>query len=66
VEIIYGYPTDKAFEMEARGEIYLGGCCIEYDENGKVNPDYHCNACGNDFGHEDKCIHAKAETEVEK
>lgn len=27
--IVYGYPTPETFEKAARGEIILGGCCID-------------------------------------
>ncbi len=41
VEIVYGYPVGKALDMEQRGEIALGGCCVTGDD-----PDRACNACG--------------------
>lgn len=40
VPIQYGYPSEKGFEMARRGEIILGGCCL--DQN---NPDWGCKTC---------------------
>jgi hypothetical protein len=31
VDILYGMPTHEAFEMAERGEIAIGGCCIDDD-----------------------------------
>lgn len=46
-KIMYGYPAfDEEFEKEvAEGRVFLGGCCIE-----DKMPEYHCNACGKEFG----------------
>ena len=41
VEIVYGMPGGDLAEMEERGEIVLGGCCIDL-----ANPDRQCTACG--------------------
>lgn len=41
VDILYGMPTGDAAEMEARGELVLGGCCIDLDA-----PERQCLACG--------------------
>ena len=40
IEIVYGFPTDEAMEKSKRGEIKLGGCCVNED-----NPDWHCKSC---------------------
>ena len=42
VEIIYGLPLGNILpEMEKRGEIELGGCCVSGDD-----PNRACKACG--------------------
>lgn len=41
VPVMYGLPTEKAFESARRGEIALGGCIIDFD-----NPTLTCTACG--------------------
>lgn len=40
LEIVYGYPSHETFEMAKRGEVILGGCCIEEDQ-----PDMACRDC---------------------
>ena len=40
VEIIYGYPGPELRDREIKGEVALGGCCVE-----PGNPALHCNAC---------------------
>ena len=32
VPIIYGDPTEETFQKAQNGELILGGCCIEMDE----------------------------------
>lgn len=50
VEIIYGYPTEEAFEASKRGKVILGGCCIFEDKEGnRINPKYGCIDCGERF-----------------
>ena len=50
VEIIYGEPTQEAYERSLEGEFILGGCCINIDENGQgMNPQYGCIDCGRQF-----------------
>lgn len=50
LEILYGEPTPEAFERSLKGEIILGGCCIETDENGNMtNPLWGCAECGRQF-----------------
>ena len=39
--ILYGYPTNEAFEAAQRGEIALGGCIV-----GDESPDFECRGCG--------------------
>ena len=41
LRILYGYPTNEAFEASERGEFVLGGCVI-----GEESPDYECRGCG--------------------
>ena len=41
---------DEAIEAYKRGEIILGGCCIELDENGNsLMPDWQCKECEAQF-----------------
>ena len=50
VDILYGDPMDEAIEAYKRGEIILGGCCIELDENGNsLMPDWQCKECEAQF-----------------
>ena len=50
VEIIYGEPDQELFEAYKRGEVILGGCCIEVDENGnRLDPQYGCIDCEETF-----------------
>ena len=41
LRILYGYPTEEAFEASERGELTLGGCMV-----GEESPDYECRGCG--------------------
>ena len=41
VPILYGYPTNEAFEASERGEFVLGGCVV-----GEESPDFECSGCG--------------------
>jgi|GEM_PF-495743 uncharacterized protein (DUF1810 family) len=41
VPVMYGLPTEEAFESARRGEIALGGCIIDFD-----NPTIACTSCG--------------------
>ena len=45
VPVMYGLPTEEAFESASRGEIALGGCIIDFD-----NPTLTCSSCGWDNG----------------
>ena len=40
IPIVYGYPSEKAFEKSRKGEIILGGCCVDNDSKKKV-----CKSC---------------------
>lgn len=44
IDIVYGEPDDKTCEMEKRGEIALGGCCITSE-----SPFWQCSSCGHQF-----------------
>ncbi len=44
VEIIYGYPSSEAWELEAEGKLALGGCIVDPE-----NPSWYCNDCENKF-----------------
>jgi len=50
IPIFYGYPTENSMEALLaavdRGEIKLGGCCVE-----EGMPTYHCKDCKCDSGH---------------
>lgn len=41
VPVMYGLPTEEAFESARRGEIALGGCIIDFE-----NPTIACTSCG--------------------
>ena len=36
IPILYGEPTFDAYEVSQRGEIILGGCCIQTDKQGNI------------------------------
>ena len=40
VPIVVGYPSLEMFESAERGEVALGGCCVEIDD-----PEWHCKDC---------------------
>lgn len=44
MNIEYGMPTEEAFEASQRGEIALGGCCIDDD-----SPERRCLKCGHEW-----------------
>jgi len=44
VDILYGMPTIEGFEAADRGEIALGGCCIELGA-----PERRCLACHHEW-----------------
>lgn len=45
IPIAYGYPGPGMFEAADRGEIALGGCCIDAED-----PTRRCTACGESSG----------------
>ena len=46
VPIVYGDPMVEIWEMSKRGEVVLGGCCIEVDKNGNsLMPEWACTNC---------------------
>ena len=46
VPIVYGEPMGELMEMAERGEVVLGGCCIEVDKNGNsLMPEWTCTNC---------------------
>ncbi len=49
MHILFGLPTPEAFEMEKRGEVVLGGCCVGISEDGST-PKRHCKKCGHEWG----------------
>lgn len=44
LNIEYGMPSYEAFEASQRGEIALGGCCIDDD-----SPERRCLKCGHEW-----------------
>ena len=44
VNIIYGFPTDEAFQQAERNEVALGGCMQEIGA-----PDRQCLSCGHQW-----------------
>ena len=44
VEILFGMPSHEAFAMAERGEIVLGGCCIDLE-----GPERKCTTCGHEW-----------------
>jgi len=44
VEILYGYPAPEAVEAAERGEVVLGGCCIDLE-----GPERACTSCGHQW-----------------
>lgn len=46
VKILYGEPSNEGFEAAERGELVLGGCCINIDGE---NPEWQCTHCGTRF-----------------
>lgn len=44
VDILYGLPSYDPELLEERGEIVLGGCCIDLDA-----PERHCTTCGHEW-----------------
>lgn len=46
IEILYGMPTLEAYEASKRGELIIGGCCMEIGA-----PDRKCKGCGRKWLH---------------
>ena len=44
VDILYGMPDTEAQQLAERGEIVLGGCCIDL-----AGPERQCTACGHQW-----------------
>jgi len=44
VDIIYGMPGPELFMASERGEVALGGCCVD-----GADPSWRCLGCGTDF-----------------
>lgn len=42
--IVYGEPDDETFDRHGRGEIVLGGCCVN-----ELSPEKECAQCGFQF-----------------
>jgi hypothetical protein len=45
LRVMYGMPTEKAWEESQQGKFMIGGCCVS-DES----PKWHCPACKHEFG----------------
>lgn len=39
-KIIYGMPSSDIMNQVEKGEVFIGGCCVD-----EANPKYHCNIC---------------------
>ena len=44
IPIVWGLPGRDLLESAERGEVFLGGCCVEIN-----SPNYHCRSCGHEF-----------------
>ncbi|MBI5434146.1 MAG: hypothetical protein HZA52_15035 [Planctomycetes bacterium] len=44
VRIAYGLPSPELVEEAQRGEVALGGCCIDDD-----SPEFRCKQCGHEW-----------------
>ena len=44
VEILYGMPTEEAWQAGQRGELQIGGCCVTPEQ-----PTKHCKRCDESF-----------------
>lgn len=49
VEVVYGLPSFEVGEAELRGEVVLGGCCIEGESFGRDVACRHCSWAGTWF-----------------
>jgi NADP-dependent 3-hydroxy acid dehydrogenase YdfG len=51
IPILYGHPDSGGFEAAERGEVTLGGCTIDLDDQGKpTNRAWSCSKCGHEHG----------------
>ena len=48
VPIIYGLVVPELFGTQERGEVVLGGCCVD-----PWSPKWHCKKCNLSFGDRD-------------
>jgi len=44
IAIVYGYPLESLEKAAERGQVELGGCCVD-----EKNPDFRCKSCGKAF-----------------
>ena len=42
--IEYGFPSPEMIEGSDKGEIVLGGCCVEVND-----PEWHCKDCEHEW-----------------
>jgi len=42
--IVFGYPGPEMMEESERGDIVLGGCCVDEDD-----PEWHCKDCEHEW-----------------
>jgi hypothetical protein len=45
-EIVYGEPDAVTLARHREGQVELGGCLIEIDDNGRLGPKWSCEQCG--------------------
>lgn len=61
VDILYGMPDTEAQQMAGRGEIVLGGCCIDL-----AGPERQCTACGHQWQVKNEKSKAQEELEIQQ
>jgi hypothetical protein len=44
VDLLYGMPTDEAFELAGKNLLALGGCCMALG-----GPERSCTSCGHEW-----------------
>ena len=44
VKILYGMPTDEAWELSEKGKLIIGGCCIT-----EKSTDWACTHCKTEY-----------------
>lgn len=42
--IVFGFPSPEMIEGEDKGDIVLGGCCVEVDD-----PEWRCKDCEHEW-----------------